>query len=337
MLAKPAVLAAAVAMLASLGCGRQQPAPAPIAQASAPAMTPAAKEPQKLATQHLPNAWQIHEKVISGGQPHGEEGFRELSELGVKTVITVDGATPDVATAKKYGMRYVHLPHSYDGIPTNRAKELAKAVRDLPGPVYIHCHHGKHRSPAAASVACVSAGLLDPSLAVGVLKAAGTSEGYRGLYASARDAKRLEDKLLDELAAEFPETAKIPPMAEAMVAVEHSHDHLKMIAAAGWKPLADHPDLEPAHEALLLREHFTELLRSEAVQRESAGFQKMIRDSEAAGLDLEKALAARKAAGYSGQVPPEIPAAFEVVNKNCTACHKAYRDIPLGEKGRSKS
>ena len=36
--------------------------------------------------------------------------------------------------AKKYGMRYVHLPHGYDGIPEERIAELAKAVRDLPQP-----------------------------------------------------------------------------------------------------------------------------------------------------------------------------------------------------------
>ncbi|MEX2173716.1 MAG: hypothetical protein WD872_05095 [Pirellulaceae bacterium] len=296
--------------------------------------TTAAQLPEKLATRHLPNTFRIHDKVLSGGQPHGEEGFKELAELGVKTVISVDGATPDVAAAKKFGLRYVHLPHGYDGIPAERAQELAKAVRDLPGPVYIHCHHGKHRSPAAATVACVTAGLLDPSQAVGVLKAAGTSENYRGLYASARDAQRLEDKLLDELAVAFPERAKIPPLAEAMVAVEHAHDHLKAIEAAGWRALVDHPDLEPAHEALLLREHFTELLRSAAVQQEPAGFQQMLRESEAAGLALEKALTVRKAAGYPADVPLEIPAAFEVVTKNCTACHETYRDVPLGEKKR---
>jgi protein tyrosine phosphatase (PTP) superfamily phosphohydrolase (DUF442 family) len=283
-------------------------------------MPPATKEPEKLATQHLPNAWRIHEKVISGGQPHGEEGFQELAELGVKTVISVDGATPDVEAAKKHGLRYVHLPHGYDGIPEARVKELAKAVRELPGPIYIHCHHGKHRSPAAASVACVSAGLIDPKLAVTVLKSAGT--------------KKLDDKLLDELAVEYPEKTKIPPLAEAMVGVEHAHDHLKTVAAAGWKPTPEHADIEPAHEALLLREHYTELLRSEAVKAEAAGFQKLLEEGEAAALELEKALTVRKEAGYAGEPAAEIPAAFKKIEANCAACHKAYRDVPLREKAR---
>ncbi len=144
---------------------------------------------EKIDDARLVNSFRIHEKVISGGEPHGEEAFAALAELGVKTVISVDGAKPEVALAKKHGMRYVHLPHSYDGVPAERAKELAKAVRDLPGPVYIHCHHGKHRSPAAAAVACVGAGLLPPSNALKVLETAGTSKSYRGLYQSAENAQ----------------------------------------------------------------------------------------------------------------------------------------------------
>src|SRR5262245_48277837 len=122
-----------------------------------------AAEPRKLAALHLPCAIEIHPQVISGGLPEGEAAFQDLAALGIKTIISVDGATPDVATAKKHGLRYVHLPHGYDGISAARAAELAKAVRDLPGPIYIHCHHGKHRSPAAAAVACVAAGLTDAS------------------------------------------------------------------------------------------------------------------------------------------------------------------------------
>ena len=340
----PLACLAAVSTLIIAGCQKQAPptvaAPAKTAQPAA--ATPSSNQPpfaatasktelEKLDVKFLPNAYRVHEKVISGGQPAGEQAFRELADLGVKTVISVDGAVPDVGLAKKHGMRYVHLPHGYDGVPDERAKELAKAVRDFPGQIYIHCHHGKHRSPAATSVACVSAGLLDPSLALTVLKVAGTSEGYRGLYASAREAKRLDDRLLDELKAEFPEKAKLPPMAESMVAIEHTHDHMKQVAAAGWKAPPEHPDIEPAHEALLLREHFTELLRSDAIAKEPAGFKELVEQCESAAQDLEKALKANPLSELSLK---QAQTAFEQITKNCTACHKAYRDVPLGEKGR---
>src|SRR5262245_39148534 len=221
------------ALVAAAGCQQRAQAPqVPAARTSTaqaatkpvqpPAPEQSAQQPQQLTAAHLPNPWRIHPQVISGGLPEGDAAFAELAALGVKTVISVDGAKPDVALAKKHGLRYVHLPHGYNGISTERVMELAKAVRDLPGPVYIHCHHGKHRSPAAAAVACVGAGLLESSAAEPFLKAAGTSENYPGLYSSAREARRFEKRLLDELASEFPETAKIPPFAEAMVALEHT-------------------------------------------------------------------------------------------------------------------
>ena len=282
----------------------------------------------RIETKHLPNTIKLHRRVYSGGQPEGEAGFAELQKLGVKTVISVDGIKPQVDAAKKYGMRYIHLPHGYDGVPEERARQLAKAIRDLPGPVYIHCHHGKHRSPAAATVGCVAAGLVEPVDAIGILKLAGTSAHYRGLYESAEDVRPLEDALLDAMKADFPEVAALPPMAEAMVAIEHAHARMKEVAAAGWKTPDDHPDIVPANEALLLREHFTELLRSEEVRSESAAFREYLRESEKAGLQLEAALRTDGRPVDPGAAKP----ALDHITANCAACHSEFRDVPLDEK-----
>jgi hypothetical protein len=324
-----------VAVMCLAGCGQAPPAApggqAPQGAQKTPGQAPAGKSvATKVNAPHLPNAYRLHEKVISGGLPEGDEAFAELKELGIKTVISVDGAKPDLAMAKKYGMRYVHLPHSYDGIPEKRGYELGKAVRDLPGPIYIQCHHGKHRSPAASTVACVTAGMIKPEDALGVLKTAGTSENYRGLYQSATSAKRLDEKVLDALEADFPETAKLPAMAEAMVAIEHVHDRLKAFSAGSWQPLAKYPDVDPAHEALLLREHFTELLRTPEVAREPERYREMMRESEKAGVQLEEALRATPADKRGAS--QAIKDSFATINKNCAACHKEYRDVPLGEK-----
>jgi hypothetical protein len=287
-----------------------------------------ADPPQKLALDHLPNAYRIHEKVISGGLPDGEPAFRELAGLAVKTIISVDGAKPEVELAKKYNLRYVHLPHGYDGIPSHRTKELAKAVRDLPGPIYIHCHHGKHRSPAAAAVACVAAALIDPASAETVLKAAGTSANYRGLYQSARDAKPLPPEVLDQMSVNFPEIATIPPLAQAMVAIEHRHDLLAKVAAADWTSPSDHPDMVPVHEALLLREEFAELSRTPEARAQPAGFQQSLRESEAAARQLEEALQSPK----SPATLEHAALALAGITKNCVACHQQFRDLPLSEK-----
>jgi len=283
-------------------------------------------EPFKTNAKHLPNAIQIHSKVISGGQPEGEKGFRELKELGIKTIVSVDGAKPNVSLAKKYGLRTVHLPHGYDGIGLERSAELAKAVKDLDGPIYIHCHHGKHRSPTAAAVACVSAGFIEPKSALGILQLAGTNRNYRGLFESVANAKRMEDGVLEALQAEFPEVAKLPPMAEAMVELDRTHDHLKQFSNACWAQLPAHPDLDPAHEALLLREHFTEMLRLEIVAKKPAAFGRLLRESEADAQSLEGSIRQWNRSVNTAPTPANVVEPFDRITSNCTSCHRQFRD-----------
>ncbi len=318
----PKLLAFVVGSMAAIGCSK----------VDRTVVDSSVVLPVRIAAKNLPNAIQIHERVISGGQPEGEAAFEELRSLGVKTIISVDGATPHVALAEKYGMRYVHLPHGYNGISDQRAAQLAKAVRDFSSPIYIHCHHGKHRSPTAAAVACVTNGMLEPSVAIKILHLAGTSESYLGLYQSAANARRIDGHTLDLVDAGFPEVAELPPFAEAMVELEHPFDHLKSLAqadwnVADWKLLGDHHDLDPAHEALLLKEHFKEMLRMESVERETVEFRSMLEQSQTDAQTLESRLHERLTNAKLRS--SELDEPFKRVSANCTACHKQYRDVPL--------
>jgi protein tyrosine phosphatase (PTP) superfamily phosphohydrolase (DUF442 family) len=279
--------------------------------------------PEKIDAPHLPNAYRLHPRVISGGLPEGEPAFRELASLGVKTLISVDSAAPDVQLAATHGMRYVHLPHGYDGIPQQRVLELAKAVRDLPAPIYVHCHHGKHRAPTAAAVACVAARLMEANVAENVLLTAGTSDAYRGLYQAARDAHPLDTRTLDALAVDLPAKAAVPPLAEAMVTIDQRYDDLQRMLASGWKASPDKPDQTAAYEALQLREQFAELARSIGRQR-TESFLRQLRACEGTASELESALKANDGA--------QAKAALARLTKQCADCHRENRDVPLGEK-----
>jgi hypothetical protein len=104
-------------------------------------------------------------------------------------------------------------------------------------------------------------------------------------------ARKLDPAALDRLGVEFRETADVPPLAEAMVAIEQLHDRLVELDKAGWKTPPDDPDTDAAHEALLLKEQFTELERSQTAARTQLG---------------------RISAG-------------------CQQCHRTFRDVPLRE------
>ncbi|AMV31559.1 hypothetical protein VN12_05530 [Pirellula sp. SH-Sr6A] len=287
---------------------------------------------ERITTSLLPNAWRIHPKVISGGLPEGDAAFRELAGLGIKTIISVDGAKPDVSLARAHGLRYVHMPHGYDGISNSRGKELAKAVRDLPGPIYVHCHHGKHRSPTAAAVACIGAGLIATGSGEAFLTHAGTGENYRGLYASAREAIRFENAELDRLAIEFEETVDVSHIAEAMVEIENRFAKLKKLEQLNWdRSAVANLGLDASHEALLLRESYAELIRVLDFANEREGFEDALRSSEIEAKQLEESLTDWEK--QSTQLPPDsVRQAFALVAKSCASCHKKYRDVPLSEK-----
>jgi len=54
---------------------------------------------QALAAPGLPNCFAVGANFYSGGQPEGEAAFAQLARLGIKRIVSVDGAKPDLASA----------------------------------------------------------------------------------------------------------------------------------------------------------------------------------------------------------------------------------------------
>lgn len=267
----------------------------------------------------LHNIVRVTDKVISGSLPEGAEGFESLRKMGVKTVISVDGAPPDVEGAKRQGIRYVHLPIGYNGMTRERELELARALRDLPGPIYVHCHHGRHRSPAAAAAATVALGEITPQEGERILKTAGTSPDYRGLYACVREARPASAQELAAASGEFPEIAKTPSFVQAMVETQHAYDHLVEVRDAGWSVPPDHPDLVPLAEAGRLENLLRAMIDDPESKKYPAEFGDMMRRSQQAAQALEDALASNTPAA-------DLSAKLKQVNTSCKECHVAYRD-----------
>jgi protein tyrosine phosphatase (PTP) superfamily phosphohydrolase (DUF442 family) len=287
------------------------------------ASLPPAADSQPLTLAGLHNVFRITDQLYSGSSPEGDTGFASLKKLGIQTVISVDGARPEVERARKVGLRYVHLPIGYDGIPPEHGLRLAKAVRDLPGPVYLHCHHGKHRAPAAAAVVQLC---LDNDCAVATaiaqMRRAGTDPHYIGLYAAPEKVRRPTAADLERIAADFPEVAQVPALAQLMVEIEQRWDNLKHARTAGWSAPADHPDIDPPHEALQLREHFREMARLADAKSRPEEFQRWLAESEQAAADLEDALRAKSKPASAVDKP------FAAIRDRCSRCHSHYRDMP---------
>ena len=183
--------------------------------------------------------------------------------------------------------------------------------------VYLHCHHGKHRSAGAAATVAASLGWLTPTAAVARMKVSGTAPAYPGLYACASSAVLLDAAEIDRAASTFPERVQPTGIVETMVAIDDAMERLKMAKASGWNAPADHPDLAPAADAGTIVDH----VRTGVPRTQDAGFAGWIDRCHAAAQRLEDAL---------GQSPaPDGVAAdgaFRELSASCTGCHAAHRD-----------
>lgn len=311
------MLVAAVLVACSGGKGAA-PASSTPAATQAPGAAPNAPTHDTGHTLH--NVIPVTDKLISGAVPEGDVGFDELKAMGVRTIISVDGAAPDVEKARARGIRSIHLPVGYHGISAERQRELAKAVKEADGPVYLHCHHGKHRGPAAAASAAVLLGDMTPEEGVAFLKQAGTAPTYPGLYQCVQSGSEADPALLAAMPVAFVEIAPTPGYVQAMAETQDRYDHLVEIKDAGWKAPADHPDLVPLAEAGRLENLMRALVDDPEIAKHPPDFGELMRASAARCREFEDALSAKAPAD-------QLAARLKAINDSCKACHVNYRDV----------
>ncbi|HTD67406.1 MAG TPA: hypothetical protein VK846_12835 [Candidatus Limnocylindria bacterium] len=278
-----------------------------------------------LVSTNLHNLFRISTNLYSGSSPDNETGFAELARIGIKTIISVDGGKPNVELAHKYGMRYVHLPHGYDGIDTNTQTQLIKAAEISAGPLFVHCHHGLHRGPTAAAVICMARSGWSPAFADEWLKAAGTGSNYLGLYQTVRQFQKPSAEQLSQVPSQLPEIAKVSGLVASMVAIDEHWDYFKVFRKAGYQKPKEHPDAQPAHEAVILWEQMREAQRLDDSSELGKDFLEQLKSAETLVQAFEKTLRKQEAEG-TDNVRSELDRQFNAVAQSCATCHKAYRD-----------
>lgn len=312
-------LASTTAVESEQGLSRGAPPPV-----DAPVLVPlpGTHDPAPRDFAGIHNAVAFHEGFVSGAAPEGDAGFATLRAMGVRTIISVDGAEPDVPRAAAYGLSYVHLPIGYNGVDEERRRQLARATRDAlrAGPVYIHCHHGKHRSAGAAAVVAVSLGWAEPAEAVGRMRVSGTAEAYAGLYACAERATPLAAQDIDAVPADFPSVWTPSGFVRAMVEIDAAHERLRHAQAAGWQTPADHPDLVPAAEAGRLADLYRFIASEGDTARRGDDLPLRLRASGADAQTLEALLADGRADVRA------LDEQFRIVSASCKDCHARHRD-----------
>ena len=260
----------------------------------------------------IENLRQVAPGLLSGSQPDGAAAFEELARRGVKVILSVDGAAPHVEAAHQHGLRYVHVPIGYGKIKPQPRADLVEAVKTAGGPVFIHCHHGQHRGPAAAAYCGMAMGKLSEAEALAVLKAAGTRADYAGLWDAVR---KFEPPTVH--AGPLVEAAEVKPITGAMVRIDHHWTGIEQQVKANQMVDAK----EFSREALLLAEEFRELPRTSPSADEKYAdekFKALMQTAIDATEELHRAAEKHDL--------DAIQAASKQVLQSCIDCHARYRN-----------
>lgn len=257
-------------------------------------------------------------ELVCGGVPEGAEGLHTLKAMGIRTVVSVDGATPNVDLAESLGMRYVHLPISYDGVAVERQREIAQVLANAERPIYVHCHHGRHRSAAALGVAAVRTGELSQEQACARMTASGTSENYPGLWAAVRGAAPLAKEELEADIDDFPSLSQVSGIVEIMAELDIVYDLVQEASDAAWQVPADHPDLVPVAETRRLASLLARLRQDPESQQYEQRYQDLLEESIERAERLDQMVRSGTTAGTA-----ELA---DLVGQSCKACHKIYRN-----------
>lgn len=268
-------------------------------------------------TNPIQNLHLLSTGLYSGDEPATADHYRQLANLGIKTVISVDAVAPNPDLAAAHNIRIVHLPIGYEGIDDSRVIELAAAIHQLDRPIYLHCHHGKHRGPAALSVGAIGAGIITNDQAAAFMTLAGTSGNYPGLWKAAKDAGPLNPATLQSV-TEFPARAPVSGFVDGMGKLDRLYDQLWDIAENDWQPDDYHPDMTATAASGLISDHLRAMLELDFFKRRGTMMRSRFETlTSTAGL-IESHIEAKN-----------YTQAFDSLNtlsNSCIDCHDRFRN-----------
>ncbi|HBP54590.1 MAG TPA: hypothetical protein DD687_01415 [Verrucomicrobiales bacterium] len=253
-------------------------------------------------------------EIYVGAEPDALSDFVALKQRGVATIVSVDGAKPNLQLARRFGMNYVHIPIGYDGVGEDQSRSLVRVAREAKRPIYVHCHHGRHRGPTAAALICLEDGAVTVNRALSLMNKSGTSKDYAGLWESISAFESPSDDV--QLPVLF-ETYPLNDLVSTMAKMDRILDGLKQSEAIGWQTPQHDPDQNPAQMALLMREWFHELARNPQ-EGHALRMREQLHHAEKISRDLENALKV----GNSNA----ITSSFGQLKQSCSQCHSSYRD-----------
>ena len=251
--------------------------------------------------------------LASGAEP-SPENFQWLAQKGYRWVLSVDSIAPDLDAAAQAGLRYLHLPISYQDVPLQAIATLQALLEEIGDePLFVHCHHGKHRGPTMAALLLLLREPEQSEEAVQILEQAGTSLDDPGLWKSVREFLPRAHAEVEPLALE--ESASANDMAQTMGEIDRRFDELKALVDAGPAGLSE----EDSSPALMIAEAYRESFRvTKQSQEYDDAFLQLLIEGDALAMQVH--------ADLQSNSPSAAKASLLALKSSCRSCHQRYRD-----------
>ena len=247
---------------------------------------------------------QLTPDLLVGPRPSREQ-IEELVALGIKKVISVDALPPE-SNLWGESIQVRHLPLGYSDLLRTHQLRLARELSIDPIRTYIHCHHGKHRGPAAALAALRNLGQLDQAEATTWLDRCGVD--YQGLRQAVHNAQPQSSENI-QAAMPLEEIVATGSLSRLMAEIDQVWDRLKKVPSPG-DPDARTQKEDAAHLVDLFR------MSSESAGPVDPAYPKQMQEAIDLATKLESQL-------QDGQDAPQLRAALR---SSCRTCHRAFRD-----------
>tara|TARA_B100001115_G_scaffold168792_1_gene148907 strand:+ start:24 stop:872 length:849 start_codon:yes stop_codon:yes gene_type:complete len=242
-------------------------------------------------------------QIWVGGHPHPGRGDAAMDRLGIRSIIVVD-APPPVDPSRPA----VHLPLKYSGIDEREASQLAYLLTTLERPIYIHCHHGTNRAPAAAAIGLIGTGELTAAEGLGLLDRSGTNPSFGGLFEAVRTATPIPN---DRREPYDGSDATVDDFALSMSDVDEVFARLEGASDRGWTDTQSPADAAELVDLLRVSLDRTALNEDQIFRRLSEG-------SIARATALEDALVQGDRTAALRQM--------KSLTATCRACHDRFRN-----------
>ena len=252
--------------------------------------------------------------LYSGGEP-SEEHLKLLHSLGVTTIVSVDGAEPNVEAVEELGIKYIHLPIGYDFVPNQVVATLMQLDPQLKTKIYLHCHHGKHRGPAVAAIYSVLTGSISKEEAIDKMQSIGTGREYKGLWHSVSNIDK--EKISNTKQLPIVSSQKVDDLTASMATIDRLYDNVKHHLNTADPKLNKHEEL--LHQTVLLQESLKESYRLDTHE--------WINESEYDMLfKRTNTLADQLVSRVKSNKIALSQSTLKTLKQSCKACHTDYRN-----------